>query len=303
MKIGLIDVDGHNYPNFALMKISSYHKSLGDTVQWADYFEEYDIVYMSKIFTFTPDYPTLIRADKIIRGGTGYDIKSKLPEEIETHKTLDHTIFPMYNYSLQMFSRGCIRRCSFCVVKDKEGGVLPIDPVEINPDCDYIEVLDNNFFANPNWEQAVDWILATGKPINLRGVDIRIMTEKQAIALSKMKIKNNICIAWDNPKDDILPNLKNLLKHISSGKIRCYMILGFNSTPQEDYRRAIELKKLGIRPHCQPFRDQENKRKPTQYEKDFSMWVNKPQRFMSCDFIDYSPRIGFRCSEYFNSSN
>jgi hypothetical protein len=303
MKIGLIDVDGHNYPNFALMKISAYHKKLGDTVQWADYFDHYDIVYMSKIFTFTPDHPTLIRADKIIRGGTGYDIKSKLPEEIENHKTLDYTIYPMYNFSIQMFSRGCVRKCSFCVVKDKEGRIQSTEPVEINPDCKYIDVLDNNFFANPNWEQAVDWIMTTGKPVNLRGVDIRIMTERQAMALSKMKIKNDICIAWDNPKDDILPNLKNLLKHIGVRKIRCYMLIGFDSTQHDDYRRAIELKKLGIRPHCQPFRDYENKRMPSQYEKDFAGWVNKPIHFMACDFMDFEPRKGFYCREYFNLSN
>jgi len=103
MKIGLIDVDGHNYPNFALMKISAYHKGLGHTVEWADYFNEYDVVYMSKVFTFTPDYPTALRAKKIIRGGTGYDLKSKLPDEIENMKVIDYSIYQMYKFSLQMF--------------------------------------------------------------------------------------------------------------------------------------------------------------------------------------------------------
>ena len=73
MKIGLIDVDGHNFPNLLLMKISAYHKQCGDTVEWVNLFEHYDSVYMSKIFTFTPDFEYCINADEIIKGGTGYD--------------------------------------------------------------------------------------------------------------------------------------------------------------------------------------------------------------------------------------
>ena len=83
MKIGLIDVDGHNFPNLALMKIGAFYKSLGNSVEWVNYFESYDIVYMSKIFTFSQDPQICIQSDKIIKGGTGYDIEAKLPLEIE----------------------------------------------------------------------------------------------------------------------------------------------------------------------------------------------------------------------------
>ena len=83
MKIGLIDVDGHNFPNLALMKISAWHKEQGDSVNWWIGFEHYDRVYMSKVFTFTPDIELCIQADEIIKGGTGYDLQNKLPDEIE----------------------------------------------------------------------------------------------------------------------------------------------------------------------------------------------------------------------------
>jgi hypothetical protein len=98
MTIGLIDVDSHNFPNYALMKISAYHKDKGDMVEWYTSFtEHYDIVYRAKIFTFTLDYMQIIsNADKVIRGGTGYDIKSKLPDEIEHFPALDYTIYPRY---------------------------------------------------------------------------------------------------------------------------------------------------------------------------------------------------------------
>lgn len=85
MKIGLIDVDGHHYPNLALMKISAYHKAKGDSVEWWWGFEHYDRVYMSKVFddTYSPDIPAHFNADQIVRGGTGYCMSSELPYEIE----------------------------------------------------------------------------------------------------------------------------------------------------------------------------------------------------------------------------
>ena len=93
MKIGLLDVDGHNFPNFALMKIASYHKQRGDDVEWVNGFERYNRIYKSKVFTFTPDDLTAYQADEIIQGGTGYDIKSRLPDEIEAHRGLDYSIY------------------------------------------------------------------------------------------------------------------------------------------------------------------------------------------------------------------
>lgn len=83
MKIGLVDVDGHNFPNLALMKIAAYHKKRGDIVEWVNFFERYDKVYISKVFTFTPDVVTVIQSDNIERGGTGYDISKQLPAEID----------------------------------------------------------------------------------------------------------------------------------------------------------------------------------------------------------------------------
>ena len=118
MKIGLVDVDGHNFVNFALMRISAYHKSLGDTVEWVDpiFGGGYDKVYMSKIFTFSPDYPYEFDCE-VIKGGTGYDVKSRLPEEIEQSTAMDYSIYPNCDYSIQFFSRGCIRKCPFCLVR------------------------------------------------------------------------------------------------------------------------------------------------------------------------------------------
>lgn len=139
MRIGLVDVDGHNYPNLPLMKLSAFHKKYGDRVKWyeplTDWIEPLDKVYMSKVFSFTPDYPYPINAKEVVKGGSGYCIslvngkevfdKSKdieLPPEIENIYP-DYSIYPEYtkDTAYGFMSRGCPRGCSFCHVKDKEG--------------------------------------------------------------------------------------------------------------------------------------------------------------------------------------
>ena len=299
MKIGLIDVDGHNFPNFALMKIASYHRQRGDEVEWVNGFERYNRIYKSKVFTFTPDDLTAYQADEIIQGGTGYDIKSRLPDEIEAHRGLDYSIYPQHPFSIQFYSRGCIRNCPFCLVHDKEGGIRSVDPVTWNPKAEWIEVLDNNFFAAPDWRDAIADLRKQRLPVKFHGVDVRIMDEEQAEALNSVKMKGYVHIAWDLPQLDLTPRLEAMTKYIKPYKIACYVLVGFNSTREQDLHRLRTLKRLGILPFVQPFRDYDNSRNPTQYEKDLGRWANRAWLFKSMDFMDYEPRKGFKCAEYF----
>ena len=299
MKIGLIDVDGHNFPNFALMKIASYHRQRGDEVEWVNGFERYNRIYKSKVFTFTPDDLTAYQADEIIQGGTGYDIKSRLPDEIEAHRGLDYSIYPQHPFSIQFYSRGCIRHCPFCLVHDKEGGIRSVDPVTWNPKAEWIEVLDNNFFAAPDWRDAIADLRKQRLPVKFHGVDVRIMDEEQAEALNSVKMKGYVHIAWDLPQLDLTPRLEAMTKYIKPYKIACYVLVGFNSTREQDLHRLRTLKRLGILPFVQPFRDYDNSRNPTQYEKDLGRWANRAWLFKSMDFMDYEPRKGFKCAEYF----
>jgi hypothetical protein len=301
MNVGLVDIDGHNFPNYALMKISAYHKKIGDSVNWVD-IGNYDRTYMSKVFTFSPDYSKgFANYGEIIKGGTGYDIASKLPIEIESSKLMDYSIYPQYNYSIQFLSRGCIRNCKFCLVRGKEGFIKPVEPVELNPNGKWIEVLDNNFFANTEWKSSIDYLIKQNQPVNLHGVDIRIMNEEQAFWLNKLRLKRNIHIAWDLPELDLTDKLNEVIKYISPNKICCYVLVGFNSTVEQDMFRLRKIKELGITPFVQPFRDFENIRKPQQYEKDLARWANKMWTFKSCEFADFQPRKGFRCRSYLNS--
>lgn len=138
MKIGLIDVDSHNFPNLALMKISAWHKSQGDTVEWYDamFGGHFDKVYMSKVFSFSEDYLYPINADEIIQGGSGYCVSlgkdgkeiydkskdSNLPPEIE-HIYPDYELYPQLtkDTAFGFLTRGCPRGCDFCIVEHKEG--------------------------------------------------------------------------------------------------------------------------------------------------------------------------------------
>lgn len=208
MNIGLLDVDGHNFPNFALMKISAWHKARGDNVEWAlPMFGQYHRVYKSKIFTFTPDEPTDWHCE-VIKGGTGYDIRSRLADEIESSTLMDYSIYPQYQFSIQFFSRGCLRSCPFCLVREKEGYIHPVEPVELNPNGKWIEVLDNNFFANPEWKSAIQYLLKARQPVNLHGVDVRIMDEEQAYWLNRLHLRRSIHIAWDLPQIDLTDKLQ-----------------------------------------------------------------------------------------------
>lgn len=128
MRIGLIDVDGHNFPNLALMRISAFHKANGDIVEWwwSD-LVHYDVVYMSKIFSdaYSKNVQEPINADKVMQGGTGYAIRLVGEKEIfdkTEHKDLppeiekcfpDYSIYPRFNFAVIMTSRGCPRGCAF----------------------------------------------------------------------------------------------------------------------------------------------------------------------------------------------
>lgn len=301
-RIGLIDVDGHRFPNFALMRLSAYHKSHGDNVEWAVPAKTYDIVAASKIFTFSPDFDySGINTHKMIKGGTGYDIDSRLPKEIEESTAMDYSLYPQYQFSIQFFSRGCIRHCPFCLVREKEGYITPVTPVNLNPLGKHIEVLDNNFFANPAWHDAIEYLLSAKQKVNLHGVDVRIMDEEQAYWLNRLPLYKSIHIAWDFPQLDLTEKLREVTRYIKPYKLMCYVLVGFNSTIEEDMYRIERLRELKIKPFVMPYRDFGNNHVPTQYEKDLAQYVNKPMIFKSCTFAEFSPRKGFKCEYYLNN--
>ncbi|KKL22168.1 hypothetical protein LCGC14_2438130, partial [marine sediment metagenome] len=219
-------------PNLALMKLSAYHKARGDDVTWYLPLESYDKVYASKVFTDSH----IERNNGMVVGGSGCgDLKKTLPPEIDEMKP-DYSIYPDCDYSIVWFSRGCIRKCPFCVVRQKEGGIRPVDPKPLNPNSGYIVVQDNNFFANPQWHMAIADIILYGLPVTFQGVDVRGIENNQISALAHMRHHGQIKIAWDNPLENIMPDIKRLLAAIKAWRIMCYVLIGYWSTTAQDLR-------------------------------------------------------------------
>lgn len=189
MKIALIDVDGHNFPNLPLMKLSAWHKQQGDTVEWYNPLTAWvnppDRVYMSKVFTFTPDYQHPVNAKRIIKGGTGYsypDGGETLPEEIE-HIYPDYSIYferiqEVRNTAYGFLTRGCPRGCEFCIVGKKEGKCAKkvADLSEFWNGQKNIVLLDANMFACKEWRELSIQLEESGAWVDFsQGCDIRIM--------------------------------------------------------------------------------------------------------------------------------
>jgi hypothetical protein len=280
MRIGLLELDS-KMVNLALMKLSAWHKLQGDAVEWFDPISQTpDRLYISKLFDFTPDYGYNPDCE-IIKGGTGYPNITALPQEVDATDP-DYSIYPNADYSIQFFSRGCIRKCPFCKVPEFEGKIRPAKPTALNPKGKRIEIFDNNFFANPEWESAIEWLRQAKQPVSFsQGIDARIFKPEHGEALNSLKHYKQIHFAWDDPKYDMVPHIKEMIQVIKPRKLMCYVLIGYWSTPEQDIYRVETLRSLGIDPFVMPF-DKGNR-----YQNQFARWVNHKAIFKSVKWDEY----------------
>lgn len=328
MKIGLVDVDGHAkkkkwgatvYPNLALCKISRWHKQHGDVVEWAFPFEHYDRIYMAKVFNFSPDDMTCYNADRIIRGGTGYDIKSQLPDEIDRLQP-DYSIYPHISKDTAygFLTRGCPNKCPWCVVPRKEGRIRPY------MDCDEIAIegrtklvlMDNNILAAGDYAVSqLEKIIDRGYRVDFnQALDARLVTDEYARLLARIKwIDRRIRFGCDTKGQ--IQECERAISMINGygyrGEYFLYTMIGGKSDFKESFERINywwkrnheqrERHEPNIYPYAQPYRNPDNPHEPIpEWQKDMARWVNKHQRFQMTDFYNFEPRKGFKCAEYFN---
>lgn len=255
--IGLIDVDGHHWPNLALAKISAWHKAQGDTVEWWDGLKHYDLVYQSKVFdaTYTPDMDTIIQADEVIRGGTGYGLTDKLPDAIE-HIYPDYDLYPQHTRGVAYgyLTRGCPRACPFCIVSGKEGRVSHkvADLTEFWRGQRTIKLLDPNLLACPDHMDLLRQLADSGAKVDFtQGLDVRLITPEIVAALNRIDIKV-VHFAWDNPREDLRPQFERymrLAKHNKHRKPGVYVLTNYQSTHAEDLWRIYALRDMGYDPY------------------------------------------------------
>lgn len=312
-RIGLIDVDGHNYPNLPLMKISAYHKSKGDSVEW--YYPlisgNVDKVYMSKVFSFTPDYDYPIYADEVVKGGSGYCIETKdgketfnkaadhnLPDEIE-HIYPDYSLYPTLtkDTAYGFLTRGCPRGCEFCHVAPKEGKasrkVANLD--EFWKGQKNIELLDPNIVACKDWRDLLDQLAQSGAYINFsQGVDIRLMTDEKTEAFKKIRTKM-IHFAWDKyeDKDKIVPRLEAFrdITGLERHTVAVYVLTNFGSTHEQDLERINTIRDIGFDPYVMIY-DKEHTT-PSDKCRLLQRWCNNKRIFrIEPDFSKYDRKRG-----------
>ena len=286
MKIGLIDVDGHHYPNLPLMKISACHKAKGDHVQWYEPFdgmlEPYDKVYLSKVFSFSPDYEYPIYAKEIQRGGSGYaihlvngkevydkSVDKPLPYEVE-HMYPDYSIYPeeTKDTAYGFLTRGCPRGCGFCHVKDKEGlrSVKVADLSEFWHGQKKIVLCDPNILACKEHMELLQQLVDSKAEVNFnQGLDIRLVNDRNIELLKQIRL-NGIHFAFDRwqDKDIVEPRLRAFAEKTGfnkdKGRVAVYILTNFDTTIEQDIYRIQLCRELKFSPypmiydkeHCDP---------------------------------------------------
>ena len=331
MRIGLIDVDSHAkakkwgatiYPNLALCKIAAYHRAKGDTVEWAmPLFEHYDIIYRSKIFNFTKDDDRQYNTDIEIRGGTGYDISSQLPQEIDDCQP-DYSIYPTVPAAVGygFLTRGCPNKCKWCVVPRKEGNILPYWDIErVANGRKKIVLMDNNILAAGDYaKQQLQKIIDLNLRVDFnQALDARLVTDEFASLLAQVKWLDNNRIRFGCDTHKQIEDCERAMEMITgygfTGQYFLYTML--NDDFGECYDRInhwwLRMRKVReqhegrqVYAYAQPFRDPDDPARPIpQWQKDMAGWVNKKAHFVAHSFEEFEPRKGFRCREYFYNKN
>ena len=319
MKIGLIDADlldnGTRHPNLALMKISGYNQSEGHTTKLLLNYKnicEYDKVYISKVFSFTQVPIKLKKYNNLILGGTGWaEYDHDLPVYIEHHKP-DYSLYSNYisnqvakghdikryddylNYSIGFTTRGCFRKCEFCVNKKYDHAFLH-SPIEEFMDLDkpYIYLWDDNFLAFKGWEKILNQLNKTKKAFQFRqGLDIRLMTDKKARLLSNSKYHGDFIFAFDYIKDkELIQRKLKIWKNHTKRTTKLYVLTAYESQDIKDIKNTFERIKILMQHGCLPYIMRYEDYKKSDFLGMYiqlARWCNQPRLFKKMSFRQFA---------------
>ena len=309
MKVGMIDLDKKSqkpFPNLPLMKLSAWHKAQGDEVVWYD--GTYcDLVYVSKVFSFSPDYDGEINAAEVRYGGSGFAIslingkevydKSKdppLPDEVE-HIYPDYSLYGITDTAYGFIQRGCPRGCFFCHVQSMQGSCARkvADLSEFWNGQKNIVLLDPNITALKEWREVFSQLIESGANVDFsQGLDIRLMTPEKTDMLMKMKVKS-VHFAWDHYKDRdiVVPKLKEFREQSGWGrdKVSVYVLTNYDSTFDEDLERVMTIREIGFQPYVMRY-DKEHIPRGSEINA-LARWVNFVPLFWKYNTFDEYKRL------------
>ena len=300
MQIGLHDAEmehikGKIFPNYALMKISAWHKAQGDNVEWWNPLKNYDVVYSSKIFDFTPENPYL--PENTIRGGTGYadvPIWQQLRQEVD-QLFPDYTIYPACDYAIGYITRGCPNNCRWCVVPSKEGEIKPYRSWRqlIRPDSKKLVLMDNNILASDFGIAQLESLVGSGYAIDLnQGMDARLVDERVAKILAGLKWIKYIRFSCDQ-QAQIEPIMRTaeLLGKYGVKPYRLFIYLLVTADIEDAVKRVEALKRLGnITIYAQAERNERQGIVPNKMQLEFAQRYVYSGRYRQESWAQYLER-------------
>jgi len=301
MIIGLHDAErdsipGKSFPNFALMKISAYHKARGDTVEWWCAFNNplYGAVYSSKVFDFTPE--NLYLPPDVIKGGTGYGLYAELPPEIDGLFP-DYTIYPECDYAIGYITRGCPNKCRWCVVPAKEGDIRPYSHWRdiVRPDTNKLVLMDNNILACDYGIQQLAELAGTDYRLDLnQGMDARLVTPDIAEIIARMKWIKYIRFSCDQIQQiEAIENAAALLSERGVKSTRLFVYLLVTKDLENADYRAQRLKRLNVSIYAQAERNGARGIIPNAAQKEFVHRYIYGRNYKKETWREYCDRYGY----------
>ena len=325
MLIGLHDADmehlkGKSFPNYALMKLAAWHKQQGHTVELftpknpfemeqmtldgmrpAEVYppqrkaEIYNLIYSSKIFDFTPENPYL--PETAIRGGTGYNVKTTLPPEVDAMFP-DYSIYPACDYAIGFLTRGCPNKCSHCVVPEKEGDIKPYRGWRelVRPDSKKLLLMDNNVLACEHGIAELESLAGTGYAIDLnQGMDARLFNERIAAICARLEWVEYIRFSCDSTGQiEAILNAAALLRAHGVKPYRIFVYLLVTKDIDNAAARVEALKGLkNIRIFAQAERNDRKGIIPNKAQKVFAQRYVYGNSFRKETWAEYCSKRGF----------
>ncbi|MFW6016110.1 MAG: hypothetical protein ACOCRK_06700 [bacterium] len=324
MQIGLIDADlldqGTRFPNLALMKISGYYKKQGHNTKLLTSYQEienYDKVFLSKVFTKTQIPVDLSNFDNIEYGGTGFDFDKRefLNAKIEHHYP-DYNLYTDYvnskieegdrkykwkyylNFSIGYLTRFCVRQCSFCVNRNKTK-VEKWSPIEefYNSNRKYLTFLDDNILAYKNAVNIIKEVKNIGKKFEFKqGLDIRFLKENTAKILTDAKYYGDYIFAFDdwNERNIIIPKIK-LWRQYCNKSTKFYVLVAYKGLGVDDIIEAFKRINVLMKYNCLAYIMRYKKYEDSEYRGmyiNLARWCNQPSFYKKKSFREFCEANG-----------